>query len=120
VHLAQAAERLMLEALSDELSAKLAEPAHAGAAQIVRDEAFAAACAASNWPLLVQTLGQYDDAGMDAKLATLHLEQLNQTSAAANALRPSAERVWVAAETACASSARCTRMRGATAGGKKR
>jgi hypothetical protein len=99
VHLAQAAERIGNEQLTGELTTKLAEPGRAAAAaQVLREDAWNAAFSTSNWPGLVRALEMFDDVGMDAKLATLHLEQLNATSDAAKALRPAMERAWIAVE----------------------
>ena len=76
--LAHAAEAGDMPEVRNEVSAKLQEPAHAArAGEIQREEEFNAALTASDWERMVRALERYDDAGMEAKLATFHLEQLN-------------------------------------------
>ncbi|MCW3063138.1 MAG: hypothetical protein JWN32_310, partial [Solirubrobacterales bacterium] len=99
--IAAAAEAANLPAVRNAVATVLTQPARAAeAAQINHDKAFADALAIPNWDQVAQALSAYDDAGMDAKLATMHLEQLNETSAAAGRAGAGMQRVREHAETA--------------------
>lgn len=99
--LARAAETADLPAVRDEVLAKLAEPAHATRARQIRaEEDFTAGIAAQNWEQVVRGLDGFDDAGMEAKLATMHLEQLNGTTEAARRMGAVHQRVLDHAEPA--------------------
>ena len=69
LRVSQAAERLGIEEVRNELAAKLKEPKHASAAaNSLRDDEFYAARGPREWPSMLRALAAYDDSGMKKKL----------------------------------------------------